>query len=552
MYQDETFDINPSLEDHEHVDDSPAEADEELTAASNSSHQSDIEPSFFIIPPHDSSDKDFRESFKHFPWDRIPGKGSKGRLTASGVEMMSVASSAMYGRLGAYRRDRLIKEIDSAGGRGTDGHAAILKTLKKAGVMIFIVDSKMSSSVTAIMESVQNVILHTRKVQKESEHEQQREKQLGGTGVTRAVCDSFCKNQWCLLYRDPDGRLFNLTLAPHTTAQAGRWEELMQSFSVLQAVSLLAVLCRSFSCATSSDVTMDNFGPAYLALILGLVFSEELSMSWTNVGMTIRGFPSISAYEIMTKVESDWLRKAQIFSLSIASAGTGTFRTICTLFGLSLTCFILLANLGARSWRFMGWKPAFVGESWCACFGCCCGLQQAVEAVLSYAVAVGTGFFLPYLGHQKVHAGGVVAIESVFRIATVVAATFLVSDRDEVQNFLVLGSGECSQDYVNMAFGGWFCMSLISCLCCLSKRKPAEFWPDSKEPLLAEDHASPVGLRVPHLPDFPIDPTFAAEGNRSCVNMNLDLVVGVFIALGIGAFFVYLGFSDLDEQILNS
>ena len=102
-----------------------------------------------------------------------------------------------------------------------------------------------------------------------------------------------------------------------------------------------------------------------------------------------------------------------------------------------------------------------------------------------------------------------------------------------------------------MAFGGWFCLSLLSCLYFLFKRKPAEFWPDAKEPLLEEDHASPVGLKVPHLPDFPIDPTFAAEGNRACTNMTLEMMVGAIAALGIGAFFVYLGFSELDDQILN-
>lgn len=541
----DSFDINPGMEDGHEM-----EADEEdLTAASNSSDQSDMEPSFFIIPPQDDKVL-LRESSKLLPWDRINSLGKDGKGQFSGVEMLSVTSSGTYNVFGAYRRDRLLKEINMAGERGTDGHAAILKTLKRAGVMIFIVDSKVSSSVADIMESVHNVILHTRKVQKELDYEQEREEGSGAKGVPRAVCDTFAKNQWCLLYRDPDGRLFNLTLASHTTAQAGRWEGLLESFSVLQAVTLLAVLCRSFSCATSAEIEIDNFGPAYLALILGLVFTEELSLSWTNVGMSIRGFPSISAYEIITQVESDWLRKVQIFTLSIASAASGTTAKVMTLFGISLTCAILLANLGSRSWRFLGWKPAFAGDSM-LCFGSCCGLQQSFEAILSYALAVVTGILFPYLGHQKIEAGGKVAIESMFRIAIVMAAVFFVSDRDEVQNFLVLGSGACSQDYVNMAFGGWFCLSSIACLYVLSKRKPVEFWPDAKEPLLEEDHASPVGLKVPHLPDFPIDPTFAAPGNKSCIKMKMELFVGVMAALGIGAFFVYLGFSELDDQILN-
>lgn len=296
---------------------------------------------------------------------------------------------------------------------------------------------------------------------------------------------------------------------------------------------------------------MSSFGPAYLAMILGLVFSEELSLSWINVGMFIRGFPSISAYEIMTQVESDWLRKALLLCLSVASAATGSTRNFCTLGGIALASCILLANLGSRSWRFMGWKPAFTGDSCLGGVGGFCGLQSLLEPFLSYTLAILTGVFLPYLGHQKAEVGGIAAVESIFRIAVIVAGIFLISDRDEVQHFLVIGSGECSQDYVNMAVGGWFCLSLICSLLCLSRKQPAEFWPDYQEPLLVEDHASPVGRKVPHLPDFPIDPTYAAKSSRRCINVKMELLMGVIGALGIGGFFVYLGFTGFDDQFLD-
>jgi hypothetical protein len=278
-------------------------------------------------------------------------------------------------------------------------------------------------------------------------------------------------------------------------------------------------------------------------MILGLVFSEELSLSWTNVGMILRGFPSISAYEIMSQVESDWPRKALLLFLSVASVATGTTRKICTLVGITLACCILLANLGSRSWKFLGWKPAFTGDS-CS--------DSILEPLLSYALAVTTGIFLPYLGHQEVKFGGTDALESVFRIVVVVAGVFLLSDRDDVQNFLVIGSGECPQDYVNMAVGGWFSLSVLCSLLCLSQKKPAEFWPDNIEPLLIEDHTSPIGHKVPHLPDFPIDPSCAGKGHRRCLDSKTLLLVGIFGAFGIGGFFVYLGFSNLDDQILNA
>jgi hypothetical protein len=254
----------------------------------------------------------------------------------------------------------------------------------------------------------------------------------------------------------------------------------------------------------------------------------------------------------MTQVESDWMRKVLLLCLSIASAATGTTRKICTLGGISLACSILLANLGSRSWKCLGWKPAFSGDS-CLCgIGGLCGLQSVLEPILSFVLAIITGIFLPYLGHQQAKVGGTAAMESVLRIAVAVAGLFLLSDRDEVQNFLVIGSGQCPQDYVNMAAGGWFCVSLICSLFCLSRKKPAEFWPDSKEPLLIQDHASPIGLKVPHLPDFPIDPTFASKGARRCINAKMELVAGILLALGIGGFFVYTGFSELDDQLLNS
>ena len=157
-----------------------------------------------------------------------------------------------------------MKEIDTANQRGGEGHAAVLKALKNASVLIFIIDSKVSGSISEVMDSVRNVIFHCRKVQRETSSR----KRLGmgnaqkqsdpqccsvlcgqpGDPKQKVICDEFSQNQRCLLYRDPEGRLFNLTLASHTTAIAGRWEGLLQSFSVVQAVSLLAILMRSFSC----------------------------------------------------------------------------------------------------------------------------------------------------------------------------------------------------------------------------------------------------------------------------------------------------------------
>jgi hypothetical protein len=265
MFGEQSFETNPSLEEGQggrgrrlaasrnngggsYRFQSQGAQDEELTAASHSSQQSEVEPSFFIIPPKENDN--FQEQ-RRLPWEKNASAKNNNETNAADA-ILSVTSSGTYNIFGAYRRDRLVRDIDTAGERGTDGHAAILKTLKRAGVLIFIIDSKVSGSVADIMDSVENVITHTRKMQRETNDNMEYEKKDGGDGrFTRAVYDVSNKNQWCLLYRDPDGRLFNLTLAPHTTALAGEWEGLLQSFSVVQALTILVVLSRSFSCSTS-------------------------------------------------------------------------------------------------------------------------------------------------------------------------------------------------------------------------------------------------------------------------------------------------------------
>jgi hypothetical protein len=313
-----------------------------------------------------------------------------------------------------------------------------------------------------------------------------------------------------------------------------------------QDCTLLTVI-GSFHETTVDDVILEDY-PAYLLLIFGLIFSEEFSLSWTNVAMSVRGLPSISAYEIVTQVESDWLRKALLLCLAAASVTTGTAQKICTLGGISLACCILLANLGSRSWKFMGWRPTFFGDA-CATGFTECITTGFLEPSMSYVLAVMTGICFPYLGCRQVQAGGTDAMESVLRIAVGVAAVFFISDYDEIQRFLVIGSQNCDQKYVNIAVGIWWCLSLVACLVVLNNRLPAQYFPDYKEPLLTRDEASPVGFKVPHLPDFPIDPIFGAKGSQ-CFSIRIYFVGGMFVAAAIGGALIYLGASDVDDELM--
>jgi hypothetical protein len=76
--------------------------------------------------------------------------------------------------------------------------------------------------------------------------------------------------------------------------------------------------------------------------------------------------------------------------------------------------------------------------------------------------------------------------------------------------------------------------------------------PDDEEPLLEEVHASPVGYKVPHLPDFPIDPNLTYKGWAPfpCCCVGFEYLLGIAVAVRLGGFICFLGLTDLDEMIL--
>jgi hypothetical protein len=133
-----------------------------------------------------------------------------------------------------YKREMITAEILKANRRGEKGHAAILNLLKSSGVRIFVVDASVSSSIAEIMQSIRSVIDHVSKLKR-----------------TRS-CFNPRVGQRCILYKDREGRFFNLTLADHTAAPAHTFKHYLKSFSGVQAMSVLTVLCRSFPCATES------------------------------------------------------------------------------------------------------------------------------------------------------------------------------------------------------------------------------------------------------------------------------------------------------------
>jgi hypothetical protein len=100
---------------------------------------------------------------------------------------------------------------------------------------------------------------------------------------------------------------------------------------------------------------------------------------------------------------------------------------------------------------------------------------------------------------------------------------------------------------VNITIGFWWGWSLLISLILVLGIEPPSLWPDEEEPLLEEDQLSPVGFKVPSLPDFPIDPILEQKG-IPCLHLKAEFIIGVLMAFGIGGGIVYSAFTDFDAN----
>ena len=174
----------------------------------------------------------------------------------------------------------------------------------------------------------------------------------------------------------------------------------------------------------------ESFQPALLALILGLVLPEETSLSWLNTTMMVRAAPSISAHSLMGPPCRDALRKWMLLFLVLAGAITGTPAQVLSVMGIVGACLIVLANLGARAWYNLQWKPLPYND-----FG---------ASLVAYASAVLVGILFPFLAHRDVKTGGRGAMEHVLSTALMVAVAIVGTSLDQVQE-LILGMNHVSR-----------------------------------------------------------------------------------------------------------
>lgn len=289
--------------------------------------------------------------------------------------------------------------------------------------------------------------------------------------------------------------------------------------------------------STLESKVIENYEPAYFALLLGLVFKEEVSLVWTNIGMLVRGFPSISAYSVIAKAESDWLRKIVIFTMLLGSITQGTIQFVLCFVGISMACVLLLANLGSRAWGYMQWRPV--------------QNYGIMEPAVSFIYAVLTGLVFPFLGHRQVESGGKAALESTLQIAIIAAIIFVISDYDPIQKYLVVGSESCNQDWVVLGVGAWWTLATLCSLSVVFRKGRQGIWPEDEEPLLIKDHHSPVGFKVPNLPDFPIDSVLAQRGHF-CLNVKFEFALMVVATFCVGGFMCFLSFTNFEDDLGES
>jgi hypothetical protein len=109
----------------------------------------------------------------------------------------------------------------------------------------------------------------------------------------------------------------------------------------------------------------------------------------------------------------------------------------------------------------------------------------------------------------------------------------------------------CDQHGVNIVVGAWWMLSMI-CSLFVVRRIPYKMQtPSAGEQLLLKDHASPVGYKVPNLPDFEIDPSLANTGS-SYLSLTAEFILGITIfSIAVGAFIIYLTFTSWDEDVIE-
>jgi hypothetical protein len=109
----------------------------------------------------------------------------------------------------------------------------------------------------------------------------------------------------------------------------------------------------------------------------------------------------------------------------------------------------------------------------------------------------------------------------------------------------------CNQDLVNLSVGIWWILSFCCSLIAVRDIPPHDQTPPDGERLLEEDHSSPVGYKVPKLPDFEIDPSCVNQGHP-CFSIHFEFAIGMMLSLVVGLGMIAFAFTDWEDDLYVS
>ena len=141
-----------------------------------------------------------------------------------------------------YKVEVLQEQMTGAKTRGTR-RKAVIETLRKFGVKVFIIDGAKSKTSNEVLDHVRRIIRHVAR--------------------ENSALGNFKR---CLLYQDKHGRLFNLSFSEHAVGPLGQWRQSMDSFSVTEALVAFMVLCRSFPCIVEGTFIVYIFMKSFTQL----------------------------------------------------------------------------------------------------------------------------------------------------------------------------------------------------------------------------------------------------------------------------------------------
>jgi hypothetical protein len=101
-----------------------------------------------------------------------------------------------------------------------------------------------------------------------------------------------------------------------------------------------------------------------------------------------------------------------------------------------------------------------------------------------------------------------------------------------------------------MGVGSWWLLTVIGSLLWCRQIPYREQTPGDGERLLEDCQASPVGYKVPSLPDFEIDSTLSNSGIK-WLPMWLEFAFGSLLAVAVGVWMIALAVTDWDERFYS-